>query len=74
MRALAVNRGVPKIGKGGGDMADFDRESMMEMFIFEMNQLIEQLEQTIVQSETEYNAEQINEIFRVMFITFPFIP
>ncbi|MDR1664639.1 MAG: Hpt domain-containing protein, partial [Clostridiales bacterium] len=47
-------------------MADFDRESMLEMFLFEMNQLIEQLEQTIVQSETEYNADQINEIFRIM--------
>ncbi|MCL2665632.1 MAG: Hpt domain-containing protein, partial [Defluviitaleaceae bacterium] len=47
-------------------MADFDRESMIEMFIFEMSQLIESLEQTVVQSETGYNAEQINEIFRVM--------
>ena len=47
-------------------MADFDRESMLEMFIFEMNQLIEQLEQVVVQSETEYNANQINEIFRIM--------
>ena len=47
-------------------MADFDRESMLEMFIFEMAQLVEQLEQTIVQSETEYNTQQINEIFRIM--------
>ena len=47
-------------------MADFDRESMLEMFIFEMNQLVEQLEQVVVQSESEYNTEQINEIFRVM--------
>ena len=47
-------------------MADFDRESMLEMFIFEMSQLVEQLEQTVVQSETEYNTEQINEIFRIM--------
>ncbi|MCL1999528.1 MAG: chemotaxis protein CheA [Turicibacter sp.] len=47
-------------------MADFDRESMLEMFIFEMNQLVEQLEQTVVQSETEYNTDQINEIFRIM--------
>ncbi|MCL2708042.1 MAG: chemotaxis protein CheA [Defluviitaleaceae bacterium] len=39
---------------------------MLEMFIFEMNTLIEQLEQTIVQSETEYNSDQINEIFRIM--------
>ena len=47
-------------------MADFDRESMLEMFIFEMSQLVEQLEQTVVQSETEYNTGQINEIFRIM--------
>ena len=47
-------------------MADFDRESMLEMFIFEMSQLVEQLEQTVVQSETEYNNDQINEIFRIM--------
>ncbi|MCL2216495.1 MAG: chemotaxis protein CheA [Defluviitaleaceae bacterium] len=47
-------------------MADFDRESMLEMFIFEMSQLIDQLEATIVQSESEYNNDQINEIFRIM--------
>lgn len=47
-------------------MADFDRESMLEMFIFEMSQLVDQLEATIVQSESEYNIDQINEIFRVM--------
>ncbi|MCL1844442.1 MAG: chemotaxis protein CheA [Defluviitaleaceae bacterium] len=47
-------------------MTDFDRESMLEMFIFEMSQLIDQLEATIVQSESEYNMDQINEIFRVM--------
>ncbi len=47
-------------------MADFDRESMLEMFLFEMTQLTEQLETTIVQSETEYNSEQVNEIFRIM--------
>ena len=47
-------------------MTDFDRESMLEMFIFEMSQLIDQLESTIVQSESEYNSDQINEIFRIM--------
>jgi two-component system chemotaxis sensor kinase CheA len=36
------------------------------MFIFEMSQLIDQLESTIVQSESEYNNDQINEIFRIM--------
>jgi len=47
-------------------MNDFDRASMLEMFIFEMSQLIDQLESTIVQSESEYNIDQINEIFRIM--------
>ncbi|MCL2456718.1 MAG: chemotaxis protein CheA [Defluviitaleaceae bacterium] len=47
-------------------MNDFDRESMLEMFIFEMNQLVDQLESTIIQSESEYNIDQINEIFRIM--------
>jgi len=47
-------------------MNDFDRESMLEMFIFEMTQLVDQLESTIVQSESEYNIDQINEIFRIM--------
>ncbi|MCL2386779.1 MAG: chemotaxis protein CheA [Defluviitaleaceae bacterium] len=47
-------------------MSDFDRESMLEMFIFEMSHLIDQLEATIVQSESEYNIDQINEIFRIM--------
>ena len=47
-------------------MGDFDRAAMLEMFVFEMFQLIDQLEATIVQSETEYNTGQINEIFRIM--------
>ena len=47
-------------------MADFDRDSMLEMFIFEISQLIDQLEETIIQSESEYNSDQINEIFRIM--------
>ncbi|MCL2373140.1 MAG: chemotaxis protein CheA [Defluviitaleaceae bacterium] len=47
-------------------MMDFDRDSMLEMFIFEMSQQIDQLEGTIVQSESEYNSDQINEIFRIM--------
>jgi len=52
--------------EGDVPMADFDRESMLDMFIFEMTQLVDQLETTIVQSESEYNPDQINEIFRVM--------
>ncbi|MDR1000823.1 MAG: chemotaxis protein CheA [Clostridiales bacterium] len=47
-------------------MADFDRDSMSEMFTFEMGQLIEQLEQIIIQGEAGYSTQQINEIFRIM--------
>ncbi len=47
-------------------MADFDRESMLEMFTFEMSQLLEQLEQNIIQGESGYTMDKINEIFRVM--------
>lgn len=47
-------------------MADFDRESMLDMFIFEMNQLLEQLEQNIIEGEAGFNDSQINEIFRIM--------
>ncbi|MCL2169253.1 MAG: chemotaxis protein CheW [Defluviitaleaceae bacterium] len=47
-------------------MADFDRESMLEMFLFEMNQLVDQLEQTIIESESGFSEEIINEVFRIM--------
>ena len=46
-------------------MADFDRDSMTEMFTFEMSQLMSQLEQIIIQSESGYTTAQINEIFRI---------
>jgi len=47
-------------------MADFDRESMLEMFIYEMSQLLEQLEQNIIEGESGYTMDRINEIFRIM--------
>ena len=47
-------------------MADFDRESMLEMFSFEMNQLVDQLEQTIIESEAGFSMDLINEVFRIM--------
>lgn len=47
-------------------MADFSRESMLDMFIYEMNQLLEQLEQLIIQGEQGYSMDDINEIFRIM--------
>ncbi|HZG76630.1 MAG TPA: chemotaxis protein CheA, partial [Paenibacillus sp.] len=44
------------------------REPMFEMFLYESNQLIEQLEQTILDVERcgAMTPEQINQIFRVM--------
>lgn len=49
-------------------MADFARDSMMEMFTFEMNQLVEQLEQVIIESEDSgtFSDTSVNEIFRIM--------
>ena len=47
-------------------MADFDRDSMSNVFINEMRQLIDQLEQDIKQSKSGYSIGQINEIFRIM--------
>lgn len=43
-------------------------EPMLDMFLFESAQLIEQLEQIILQSEKadEYSADDIGEIFRIM--------
>lgn len=52
--------------KGDDVLADFDRDSMLEMFIYEMSQLLEQLEQEIIQSESGYPIDSINEIFRIM--------
>lgn len=44
-----------------------NREPMLEMFLFETNQLLEQLEQSVLNSEKtgEYQSS-INEIFRIM--------
>ncbi len=47
-------------------MADFDRESMLEMFNYEMNQLIESLETTVLEAEDGITTNHINEIFRIM--------
>lgn len=43
------------------------REPMLDMFIFETNQLVEQLEQAVLSSEkAEHFDQSINEIFRIM--------
>lgn len=46
----------------------FSQEPMLDMFIFETTQLIEQLEGVIIKSEKSscYTESEINEIFRVM--------
>ncbi|TCO73137.1 chemotaxis protein CheA [Marinisporobacter balticus] len=44
-----------------------ERDPMLEMYIFESNQLLEQLEQVILSSEKSIVSEEsINEIFRIM--------
>jgi two-component system chemotaxis sensor kinase CheA len=47
---------------------DYSREPMMDMFIFETQQLIQQLEQSILSSEKsrDLKPEAIDEIFRIM--------
>ena len=49
-------------------MRDFTQEPMLDMFIFETTQLIEQLEQSIISIEKSgaYTEAAIHEIFRVM--------
>ncbi len=47
-------------------MADFDRESMLEMFVFEMSQLLSNLESTVLDAESGFTIGDINEIFRIM--------
>ncbi len=47
-------------------MADFDRDSMLDMFVYEMNHLIESLESTVLKAEAGFEQDDINEIFRVM--------
>jgi two-component system chemotaxis sensor kinase CheA len=41
---------------------------MLDMYIFETSQLLEQLEQIIISSDrpSRYDQENINEIFRIM--------
>ncbi len=49
-------------------MSKLSHEPMLEMFIFETAQLLEQLEQVIINSEqiSSYTEHNINEIFRIM--------
>ena len=46
----------------------FSNDPMLDMFIFETAQLIEQLEQSIIEIERAncYTEDSINEIFRIM--------
>jgi len=51
------------------NMADFyANDAMVDMFLFETTQLLEQLEQVILISDSDYcySEETINEIFRIM--------
>jgi two-component system chemotaxis sensor kinase CheA len=49
-------------------MSDVNREPMLEMYIFEVNQLTEQLEEILLKSEkvSRISNDDINEIFRIM--------
>ena len=49
-------------------MSDENRDPILEMFIFETNQLLEQLEDIMltVEQEGDISTDNINEIFRAM--------
>ena len=47
-------------------MDDFDRGAMLDTFIHEMGTLVDQLENTMIQTGEVYSVETINEIFRIM--------
>lgn len=53
---------------GVNKLSKLSHDPMMEMFIFETAQLLEQLEEIIINSEksNSYSAHNINEIFRIM--------
>ncbi len=59
------------MNRGGAFMGNNDRfsmEPMLEMFLFETNQLLEQLEDILINSEDtkRISEEDVNEIFRIM--------
>ncbi len=47
-------------------MADFERESMLESFIYEMGTMLNSLEATCLQADNGFTENDINEVFRVM--------
>ena len=47
-------------------MDDFDRGAMLEAFVHEMGILVDQLENTMIQTGEVYTTNTINEIFRIM--------
>lgn len=49
-------------------MPAYNNEPLLEMFVFETTQLLEQLEQVIIHSEQSksFGPEEVNEIFRIM--------
>ncbi len=47
-------------------MADFEREAMLESYLYEMNQMLNSLEATCLQADHGFTENDINEVFRVM--------
>ena len=47
---------------------DFNTDSMLDMFLYESEQLLETLDSTVLEKKDEecFDEESINEIFRVM--------
>lgn len=47
-------------------MSEIDRQAILEAFIFDTQQLLEELEQIVISAEDGYSMEQINATFRIM--------
>lgn len=47
-------------------LADFDTDSMLDMFTYEMSRLLDELEQNVIKAETGFTLDAVNEIFRIM--------
>ncbi len=48
------------------ELADFEREAMLESYLYEMNQMLNSLEATCLQADNGFTENDINEVFRVM--------
>ncbi len=65
---IGINRNIKNIKAVNKISGKYTNEPLLDMFLFETSQLIEQLEQIILNCEREqyFTLDAINEIFRIM--------